>query len=81
MSALLKRSRAHHAQKSRFANQMQGKQHVPNYAKAEAEIAEALRLRLQAHELDPTHADPEWANDKVPHEALVEFFQRYPTIP
>lgn len=80
VSALLKRSRAHHANKTRYANQKRGSQHVPNYPQAEAEIRDALRLRLEAHELDPTHSDPEWANDTVPHDALIAFMRRYSEI-
>ena len=76
VSALLKRSRAHHDAKRKLANKS-----TPNYPKAEAEITNALDLRLQAHALDPNHLDPEWANDVVPHDALVDWFRLYPTIP
>jgi hypothetical protein len=53
----------------------------PDYQKAEAHIAEALRLRLEAHALDPEHADPEWARDVAPHDELVAFYRQYPLIP
>ena len=76
VSALLKRSRAHHDAKRKLANKT-----TPNYPKAEAEIVNALDLRLQAHALDPNHLDPEWANDAIPHDELVTFYERYPLIP
>lgn len=55
---------------------------LADYPLAESHIAEALRLRLEAHALDPDHHDPAWADDTranrgVSHDALVAFFQRY----
>lgn len=81
VSSLLKRSRAHHQRKTELANKRLGKQHVPNYQAAEAEAAKALELRLQAHDLDPDHLDPEWANDPAPHAEIVAFLQKYESIP
>lgn len=81
VAALLTASREAHKRKHAFANRLHHKQHVPDYPAAEAAIAEALDLRLQAHALDPDHTDPAWAKDAVPHEELVAFYRRYPEIP
>lgn len=81
MSALLKRSTALAKSRTTHANQQRGKQHNPNIPKAEAAAAEALTLRLQAHALDPSHLDPEWGNDLIPHEQIVDFLTRYASIP
>lgn len=38
----------------------------------------ALDLRLQAHELDPDHRDPAWAQErtkKFHHDALITFYE------
>jgi len=40
-------------------------------------LEKALSLRLEAHAADPQHADPAWAQDKVPHAELVAFYQTY----
>lgn len=53
----------------------------PNYAIAEGHAARALQLREQAHEQDPEHVDPEWASDKAPHDTVVAFLRKYPSIP
>lgn len=58
----------------------------PNYPQAEQHLAEALRLRLEAHALDPEHTSEAWtvdalANRGVTHDALVAFFRQYPSIP
>lgn len=52
----------------------------PNYQLAEQHAARALELRLQAHDIDPQHADSEWANDKAPHDQVVGFLRKYPSI-
>lgn len=81
VAALLTRSRAHHQRKTELANRFRGKVHVPNYRQAEHEAAQALALRLQAHDLDPNHLDPEWANDKAPHAEIVAFLTKYESLP
>jgi len=58
----------------------------PNYPTAEAHIREALRLRQQAHALDPQHLDPAWQTDQVenkgvPHQDLMAWFELYLEIP
>ena len=81
VSALLARSRGHHQRKTQLANRFQGKAHVPDYAQAAREVAQALALRLQAHNLDPGHTDPAWAADPIPHVEIVAFLTRYGDIP
>lgn len=78
---LLAQSRAHALNRKRFANQQTNKQHTPNLTAAESEAAVALSTRLQAHDLDPDHADPSWALDVVPHAEIVAFLTAYPAIP
>lgn len=36
----------------------------------------ARALRLSAHALDPEHADPAWANERVAHEAMMLFYDQ-----
>lgn len=84
VSDLLIASRAQHDQKRQHTGRTNREgivTHQPNYPKAEGYIAEALRLRTEAHALDPDHLDPEWRRDVVPHEELMAFFREYPTIP
>lgn len=84
VSDLLIASRAQHDQKRQSTGRTNREGVVtsqPNYPKAEGYIAAALRLRLEAHALDPDHLDPEWRRDPAPHDTLVAFFQEYPTIP
>lgn len=78
---LLTASREAHRRKHALANRRLNGQHVPDYPAAEAAIADALDLRLQAHTLDPDHTDPAWAKDPIPHDDLVAFYRRYPEIP
>ena len=58
----------------------------PDYPKAEACIREAIRLREQAHEIDPTQSDAAWsedlaANKNVSSVALLAWFKGYLDIP
>lgn len=81
---LLAASRAAHERKKQHAGRADkhgNVTHPPNYGRAEAEIAEALRLRREAHGLDPEHLDPAWALDRVPHTKLMAFYEAYPSIP
>lgn len=80
----LRASRAAHERKRRSTGRNDAGgvlAEAPDYPKAEAHLAEALRLRLEAHDLDPDHTDPEWARDVVSHDDLVAFFRSYPLIP
>lgn len=81
VAQLLAESRAHHQNKNKLANRKVNGQPAPDYKGAEAEIALALEKRLQAHALDPQHADPAWSLDRASHEDLVAFYQAYPDIP
>lgn len=50
--------------------------------KAGPAIEEAVKLRLQAHALDPEHLDPAWLDDQaankgVPSDVMVGFLGRY----
>jgi len=81
--ALLTQSRAAHQRKQKASGRTNAKGDViaqPNYPVAEGHLADALDLRLQAHALDPDHLAPAWQDDKVPHETLVAFMQRYASI-
>ncbi len=49
----------------------------PNDIEAEAAIREALSARLEAHALDPDHADAAWIGPKATHDDLVKFYDRY----
>lgn len=82
--ALLTQSRAAHTAKKRAAGLTDKHGNVtshPNYPKAEQHIADALRLRLEAHDLDPDHTAPAWRDDTTPHAQLVAFYTEYLTIP
>ncbi|MEY4385599.1 MAG: hypothetical protein RLY20_882 [Verrucomicrobiota bacterium] len=81
VAELLAQSRAHHLTKTRLANRRIAGKHAPDYGAAEQAAAQALTLRLQAHQLDPDHIDPAWAADVVPHEQIVAFLTAYPSIP
>lgn len=78
VNRLLESHRSAHAEYRRAANPDSG---LPNYPLAEQHIAKALTLLQQAHELDPEHRASGWAEQKAPYEKLVQFYQRYPTIP
>lgn len=88
VAELLAASRAAHLQKKHAAGRVD-KQGVviaqPNYPKAEGHIAEALRLRREAHALDPDQMDSAWQIDRTLNgcdsETLMRFFEKYPTIP
>lgn len=70
VSTLLARSRAAHLlyqQANRDGDQVAEK----------SAISQAKLLREQAHQLDPQHADGEWLEDQVPHEAYEEFYELY----
>ena len=75
VNRLLDASRAAHAEYRQAANSPK-----PNYPLAEQHVARALDLRLQAHQLDPEHRSTGWKSDTAPHERLVSFYQKYPTI-
>lgn len=58
-----------------------GNKRTANYSLAERFAATALELREYAHANDPEHTDPEWANDRVPHDQMVDFLRLYPQLP
>lgn len=76
VAELLRRSRAANEARIRAGNSK-----PPAYKIAEQHAAQALALREQADQLDPEHADPEWAKDKAPHAEVMAFLMKYPTIP
>ncbi len=85
---LLAQSRAAHLSKKRAAGTIDGAgiPSSPDYPKAEAHIAEALRLRLEAEEQDPRHESSAWAEDLAANRGvtsadLIAFYQKYPLIP
>lgn len=86
VNALLVASRAAHDAKKRTVGVIDSKGNViaqANYATAEQHIVEALRLRLEAHALDPEHAAPAWGDDRRPDADLIKFYVAYskPFIP
>ena len=88
VAQLLAASRAAHLQKKHASGRVNTTGVVvqqPDYDKATAHVAEALRLRLQAHEQDPEHTDSAWTIDQTlngcDHDTLVRFFQRYLVTP
>lgn len=89
ITALLSQSRAAHDRKRTAAGLTDKDGKItshPNYQQAEAEMREALRLRLEAHDLDPDHASPAWpadqlANKGLTHAQLCDWMREYETIP
>ncbi len=83
---LLVASREAHTAKKRKAGVIDGSGTViaqPDYPTAEQHIVEALRLRLEAHGLDPAHESSGWAQDMSPDAELIKFYVAYsrPFIP
>ena len=52
------------------------KRKAPKPSGWQQHLWDALHLRLEAHDLDPTHADPAWSDDLAPHAELVSFYRR-----
>lgn len=86
VNRLLSESRAAHGMKKRFAGVIDGLGTViapPNYPTAEQHIVEALRLRLEAHALDPKHTADGWsvpippAKTPTPDAELIRFYVAY----
>jgi len=67
---LLAQARVAHLDYRRLGNQVSSKE-----AKQQA-IIKARDLRQRAHDRDPEHTDPSWAEDKVPHGELVRFYEK-----
>lgn len=83
---LLAESRAAHDRKKQYAGVVNAKGDVvslPNWPVAERHIADALRLRLEAHAADPGHVSPGWSQDKASDRELIKFYVAYakPFIP
>lgn len=82
---LLTASREAHKRKKRLAGVVDREGNVlqaPDWPSAEQEIVTALKLRLEAHALDPAHTAPAWmtdqlANKGVPDAELIKFFVAY----
>jgi hypothetical protein len=86
VNRLLTASRAAHDAKKRSAGVIDRDGRVlapPDYPSAEQHIVEALRLRLEAHALDPAHTASGWSADKAPDDKLIAFYVAYskPFIP
>lgn len=80
VNRLLLASRAAHDMKKRNAGVIDKSGAViapPNYPKAEQHLVDALRLRLDAHDLDPEHTAEGWAADKVADAELIRFYVKY----
>lgn len=92
VNRLLAESRAAHEAKKRKAGVIDRDGRVvtnPNWPEAEQHIVEALRLRVEAHALDPDHTAPGWsvpippAKTATPDAELIRFYVAYakPYIP
>lgn len=89
VSQLLTQSRTAHLAKKQAAGRSSPQGIVtqqPNYPLAESHIREALRLREEAHRLDPQMTDAAWADDLaankgVTSDALVDWFRSYLETP
>lgn len=86
VNRLLAASRAAHDAKKRKAGVVDRDGRVlsqPNYPQAEQHIVEALRLRLEAHEMDPEHVASGWRDDRSTDAQLIAFYVAYskPFIP
>lgn len=92
VNGLLSASRAAHEMKKRRAGVIDstGATIAPaNWAEAEHHLVEALRLRLDAHDLDPEHTASGWlvpippAPKPTPEPDLIRFYVAYskPFIP
>ena len=80
VNRLLSASRAAHDAKKRKAGLIDREGKVktkPNYAEAEQHIVEALRLRVEAHALDPDHTADGWSQDRAPDAELIRFYVAY----
>lgn len=86
VNTLLVASRAAHDRKRLAAGRVDRYGKViapPNWPVAEQHIAEALRLRLEAHALDPDHTASGWRDDLASDDKLIAFYVAYakPFIP
>lgn len=92
VNALLSAARTAHVEKKRKAGVINKQGTViasPDYATSEQHIVEALRLRCEAHALDPDHQASGWlipippASRPVPEADLIRFYVAYakPFIP
>lgn len=89
VSALLSQSRAAHERKKKAAGLTDRNGTItrrPDYPEAEAEMATALSLRLEAHALDPDHHAPAWlldqtANKGLSHQEICAWMSAYALIP
>lgn len=86
VNTLLAASRSAHDMKKRKAGVIDKHGTViasPNWPEAEKCIVDALRLRLEAHDLDPKHKASGWADDRSPDAELIRFYIAYskPFIP
>lgn len=80
VNRLLAASREAHDMKRRNAGRIDGTGKVaaqPNWPRAEQYIAEALRLRLDAHDADPEHTASGWGDDTAPDAMLIRFYVAY----
>lgn len=86
VNTLLHQSREAHKRKQRSAGVVDRDGTVisaPNWPEAEQHIVEALRLRLEAHDLDPEHTASGWRDDLASDDKLIAFYCAYslPFIP
>lgn len=72
VSELLAKSRAAHGA-YRMADAGLGDRAGKRAAKV-GHLRVARDSRQKAHELDPDHTDPAWADDRTPHAVLMAFY-------
>jgi hypothetical protein len=77
VASLLTRARSHEASRRDVSNRRTGGRHTPDYIAAQTHAIAALDLRLQAHDVDPQHTDPQWASDPLSHEQQVQWLRAY----
>lgn len=72
IARLLTAARKAHDAKKRAAGTVaaDSKTSAPDYPTAEGYIREALRLRQEAHDLDPDHTDPAWQTDQLANKGV-----------
>jgi hypothetical protein len=82
VARLLGDSRAAHMRYRTFAPRMTavpGSHPIPDLGSpydADKSLLEARDYRQQAHDADPAHTVPAWANDIAPHDELMAYYSR-----
>lgn len=81
VARLLTAARVHERNRVASANRRSAGQPQPDYVAATASAQLALDARLEAHTLDPEHADPAWAGDRLSHNQQLQWLRDYISRP